>query len=95
MITDRLVLCRTPVFLRALGLGMRPNAHIQRPIINLLASLPGRIFSTEELLEAVYGDDPEGGIVFAARAIYVSIYRLRRHGWTIVSHGRRGYSLKL
>lgn len=55
----------------------------------------GRTVSRSELIKALYGDDPEGGPLFAERNIYILIYELRRclsnEGLSIVTLPRVGW----
>lgn len=55
----------------------------------------GRTVSRSELIRALYGDDPEGGPLFAERNVYIIIYELRRclsnEGLSIVTLPRVGW----
>lgn len=55
----------------------------------------GRTVSRSELIKALYGDDPEGGPLFAERNVYIIIYELRRclsnEGLSIVTLPRVGW----
>src|ERR1700719_2577020 len=64
-----------------------PSPIVKSRIVGTLLLRPGQRISTEELLDSVYGDDPEGGPEFAARALHVHVSRLRRaYGWPIKTY---------
>lgn len=89
--TDQFVHITTKGMLRALG-----DVEVGRPSLGarqsrLLAALrhsPGAL-RTNELVEYIYGDDPEGGPLWAPRTITVAVYRLRKSGHKIMP-GRPG-----
>lgn len=62
-----------------------------------LASTRAHI-SKAELIDALYGDDPDGGPDFADSVVKVHICRLRRklapYGWKIDTEYNRGYALQ-
>src|SRR5262245_53476947 len=93
--TDQLVHITTRGMLRALG-DVEVGRSWHSPSVGarqsrLLAALrhaPGAL-RWKELVEYVYGDDPDGGPLWAPRAITVAVHRLRKRGHKI-SSGRRG-----
>ena len=60
----------------------------------LLRRRAGAIVSTGEVVEWLYGDDLMGGPDNPARCVYTTVYRLRRRGIDIRTHGERGYMLQ-
>lgn len=67
------------------------RAYLISGVASELAAHTGRVVSSTELLEAVYGcsaREPEE----AAIALKVAIYKLRKVGFNIVTHPWRGYS---
>jgi DNA-binding winged helix-turn-helix (wHTH) protein len=77
-------------FIRVLDRAQR--AYLISGVASALAEKRGRVVSSGELLEAVYGcskREPEE----AAIALKVAIYKLRKTGCRIVTHPWRGYSL--
>jgi hypothetical protein len=93
--TDQLVRITTKGMLRALG-DVEVGRSWQAPSdgarqSRLLAALrpsPGAL-RWNELVEYIYGDDPDGGPLWAPRTITVAVHRLRKRGHKIMS-GRRG-----
>lgn len=80
---------RLNAFLHSLERAER--AYLLSGVASALAARPGRIVSSGELLEAVYGRsgrEPED----AAVALKVAICKLRKTGFGIVTHPWRGYS---
>ena len=76
-------------FVHALERAQR--AYLISGVARELAANPGRVVSSGELLEAVYGcstREPEE----AAIALKVAIYKLRKTGFAIETHPWRGYS---
>ena len=77
------------VFVRALERAQR--AYLISGVASELAAKPGRVVSSSELLEAVYGcstREPEE----AAIGLKVAICKLRKTGFNITTHPWRGYS---
>jgi DNA-binding winged helix-turn-helix (wHTH) protein len=77
-------------FIRVLDRAQR--AFVISRVASALAERRGRVLSSRELLEAVYGDsnrEPDE----AAIGLKVAIYKLRKSGCHIVTHPWRGYSL--
>ena len=67
------------------------RAYLISGVARELAENPGRVVSSSELLEAVYGcstREPEE----AAIGLKVAIYKLRKTGFNITTHPWRGYS---
>jgi DNA-binding winged helix-turn-helix (wHTH) protein len=67
------------------------RAYLISGVASELASKRGRVVSSNELLEAVYGcstREPEE----AAVGLKVAIYKLRKTGFNITTHPWRGYS---
>jgi DNA-binding winged helix-turn-helix (wHTH) protein len=76
-------------FLHTLDRAQR--AYLISGVASELASHTGRVISSNELLEAVYGcstREPEE----AAIGLKVAIYKLRKSGFKITTHPWRGYS---
>lgn len=76
-------------FVRALERANR--AYLISGVARELAAKRGRVVSSSELLEAVYGcstREPEE----AAIGLKVAICKLRKTGFNIVTHPWRGYS---
>src|SRR5262245_46888114 len=95
MTTDLLVRITTKGMLRALGdvdVGrswQSPSAGARQS--RLLAALrhsPGAL-RRNELVDYIYGDDPEGGPLWAPTMITVTVHRLRKSGHKIM-RGRPG-----
>lgn len=77
------------VFVRALERAQR--AYLISGVASELAFKPGRVVSSSELLEAVYGcstREPEE----AAIGLKVAICKLRKTEFNITTHPWRGYS---
>ncbi len=91
--TDQFVRTTAKGMLQALGdveVG-RPSQSPGASQSRLLAALrhsPGAL-RRNELVEYIYGDDPEGGPLWAPTIITVAVHRLRKSGHKIMS-GRRG-----
>jgi DNA-binding winged helix-turn-helix (wHTH) protein len=67
------------------------RAYLISGVASELAAKSGRVVSSNELLEAVYGcstREPEE----AAIGLKVAIYKLRKSGFNITTHPWRGYS---
>jgi len=67
------------------------RAYLISGVASELSSKAGRVVSSNELLEAVYGcstREPDE----AAIGLKVAIYKLRKSGFNIVTHPWRGYS---
>lgn len=76
-------------FLRTLERAQR--AYLISGVASELSAHPGKVVSSSELLEAVYGcssREPEE----ASIALKVAICKLRKSGFHIVTHPWRGYS---
>jgi len=84
----------TKAFLAALsyGNGSHRMPALMLGVSTLLAATPGRIVSTDQLIDWLYGEDPDGGPLDARCCIAVAVHHLRRRGVPIRSHGHRGYS---
>jgi hypothetical protein len=88
--TDQLVRITTKGMLRALGdveLG-RSSQSLGARLLAALRHSPGAL-RRNELVEYIYGDDPDGGPLWAPTMITVTVHRLRKSGHKIMS-GRRG-----
>jgi hypothetical protein len=88
--TNQLVCTTTKGLLRALG-DVEGGRSSQSPGARLLAALrhsPGAL-RRKELVEYIYGDDPDGGPLWAPTIITATVHRLRKSGHKIMS-GRRG-----
>jgi len=78
------------LFLRAHGVG-NPH-HVQACIASLLKRSPGRFFTTQELVNEVYADDPSGGPLNPRANISTAIFMLRKNGLKIDNDRNcRGY----
>jgi DNA-binding winged helix-turn-helix (wHTH) protein len=76
-------------FVHALERAQR--AYLISGVASELTANVGRVVSSNELLEAVYGcstREPDE----AAIGLKVAIYKLRKSGFNIVTHPWRGYS---
>jgi hypothetical protein len=68
--------------------------RVQACIASLLASHPGRFFTTRELISEAYADDPHGGPLNPRANISTAIFMLRKRGLKIDNdRNRRGYRL--
>jgi DNA-binding winged helix-turn-helix (wHTH) protein len=86
---DELHTVSLKAFVRALERAQR--AYLISGVARELAEKRGRVVSSNELLEAIYGcseREPEE----AAIGLKVAIYKLRKTGFNIVTHPWRGYS---
>ena len=86
---DQLHVVSINSFIRSLDRAQR--AYLISGVASELAHRPGRVVSSSELLEAVYGcstREPEE----AAIGLKVAIYKLRKSGFNITTHPWRGYS---
>ena len=83
----------TKTFLRLLIIhGVGDRHRLQACIASLLTRSPGRFFTTQELINAVYSDDPDGGPLNPRANITTAIYMLRKHGLKIDNDRNcRGY----
>jgi len=87
--TDALHIVSLKSFVRTLERAQR--AYLISGVASELAAHTGKVVSSNELLEAVYGcssREPEE----AAIALKVAIYKLRKSGFNIITHPWRGYS---
>lgn len=66
---------------------------LQRRILNELRRVPGRVISTHEIADAVYADREDGGPTDATTIVRSVIWRMKRRGAPIITHGKRGRSL--
>ncbi len=76
-------------FIRTLERAQR--AYLISGVASELSANPGRVVSSSELLEAVYGcsaREPEEGAI----SLKVAICKLRKAGFNIKTHPWRGYS---
>ena len=91
--TDQLVRTTTKGMLRALGdvevgrSSQSSNARQSR-LLAALRHSPGAL-RRNELVEYIYGDDPNGGPLWAPTMITVTVHRLRKSGHKIMSGRRR------
>src|SRR5258708_5967976 len=84
----------THAFLAALryGNGSHRMPMLMLGVSTLLAASPGCVISTDQLIDWLYGEAPNGGPLEARACVAVAVYHLRRRGLPIKSHGYRGYS---
>lgn len=81
-------------FLKALiNHGCRPPRLMVGISTLLTARAPG-IVSLDEIIEWIWGDDPNGGPDHPANCIRQAVFALRRNGAPIVTHSSRGYSME-
>jgi DNA-binding response OmpR family regulator len=73
---------------------------VQRRLIGALAASPGKVVPYSDIVDAVWGHDPEGGPLDAEGNVHVQLFLLRRRlakagiaGVKIVAHPGRGYEL--
>jgi hypothetical protein len=88
-VRDQMHIVSMKSFVHALDRAQR--AYLISGVASELAANRGRVVSSNELLEAVYGcstREPEE----AAIGLKVAIYKLRKTGFNIVTHPWRGYS---
>ncbi|HUK61090.1 MAG TPA: helix-turn-helix domain-containing protein [Stellaceae bacterium] len=86
---DELHTISLKAFVRALERAQR--AYLISGVARELAAARGRVVSSNELLQAIYGcstREPEE----AAIGLKVAIYKLRKTGFNITTHPWRGYS---
>jgi len=77
----------------AMVMSLRP-ANLPKLMVGVstLLAVSGRIVSMAELVDWIYGDDPDGGPDDPEQTIRDAIRRLRRLGLPIKTHGvRRGF----
>jgi hypothetical protein len=89
IMTDQLVRTTTKRLLRALG-DVEGGRSSQSRLLAALRHSPGAL-RRDELVEYIYGDDPDGGPLWAPTMITVTVHRLRKSGHKIIS-GHRGPS---
>jgi hypothetical protein len=69
-----------------------------RTVILALAARPEAIVSSDELIDLVFGDRPDGGPDDASRALKVLLHRARNAlcalGYRLEKSGHRGYSAR-
>jgi hypothetical protein len=71
----------------------RPRRTHLKSILNCLLINQGRIVSSDELAQYLWGDDPDGGPLGAAAVVNQYIMRLRRKGWEIDNVHGRGFAI--
>jgi hypothetical protein len=69
-----------------------PSLRACSIVLNRLRLGEGKVVLKGELVEAVYGDDPEGGPLRPEKYICWAVMSLRRHGFPIRTHYGWGYS---
>ncbi|WP_374634012.1 helix-turn-helix domain-containing protein [Ferrovibrio sp.] len=72
----------------------RPGRPMVSALILSALAQQRRIWSMQELIERLYGDDPNGGPLDARGSIKVAIHHLRRAGHDIRRELYRGYYLE-
>ena len=64
-------------------------------VLRAIKSRPGRLLTVDDLVDAVYGEDPEGGSLAANRCIHEAIRKLRKQGHTILSMSGYTYPTRI
>ncbi len=80
-------------FLRALALGLRRPDSLRGRLIEALSARRGVVVSHAELIERLWGDDPDGGPLGAAKSLSVHVTHLRARGYPIRNAPWRGWYL--
>lgn len=65
----------------------------ERQVLTCIASGRGAAVSSDTIISAIWGDDPEGGPLSADNLIKVMTCRLRKKGFNIVTRYGFGYCL--
>lgn len=91
--------CGQPVDrMPAKGLAELVDGYRRRIVEELASVYPGSM-TMEQLIHALYGDDPEGGPLAADNSISVYNWRIRKviepHGWTIPLQSKAGAHYRL
>lgn len=60
------------------GAGSAAISPMQARVLSALLTQPGRVLTTREICEHLWGDDPEGGPTWAMGNIRVHIHKLRQ-----------------
>lgn len=68
-----------------------PGLRVCSKVLNRLRLGAGALVGHAELIEAVWGDDPDGGPVDAHNRIGIAVMSLRREGHPIATFFGRGY----
>ena len=75
-------------------LSLLPRKPPERDIVlGLLLSRNGHWVSSDEIIDALWGDDENGGPDWAIARLRVLVHQLRGRGWNINTWSRRGYCL--
>lgn len=61
------------------------NDYVTSRLMAHLLKNKGKVVSTKELVEAVYGDDPDGGPLTAEHTIRIAVFKLRKKAAQIYS----------
>jgi hypothetical protein len=69
------------------------RAWLQARVFNRLALVRGAVVTLQDLIEAAYGDQLDGGPLRAKNNVRVTMFRLRRRGIKIRICRGRGYVL--
>lgn len=69
------------------------RAWLQARVFNRLALVRGAVVTLQDLIEAAYGDQLDGGPLRAKNNVRVTMFRLRRRGIRIRICRGRGYVL--
>jgi len=72
---------------------VRGTAARARRVFNRLALIRGAVVTLQDLIEAAYGDQLDGGPLRAKNNVRVTMFRLRRRGIRIRICRGRGYVL--
>ena len=74
-------------------LSLLPRKPPERDIVlGLLLSRNGHWVSSDEIIDALWGDDENGGPDWAIARLRVLVHQLRERGWNINTWSRRGYA---
>jgi DNA-binding response OmpR family regulator len=67
----------------------------QARIFRLFLNRPTRIWTNEDIVNAIYANRRNGGPTYASDNIAVQIYRIRKHIGNVIETTKSGYRLRL
>ena len=77
---------------------LRALKSVERPcslrLASLLSSRRGRVFPPDEVFDALWGDDPDGGPMATRNVVSVYAHYLRLAGLEVRSESNRGYIIR-